>query len=56
MHLMPLNRHLGGHGDGPGAGVAVVLVLRVDALRQEEHRVLVLLRPHPAMDIGKAEG
>ena len=39
---------LGGHRDGPGARVAVVLVLGVDALRQEEHRVLVLLRPHPA--------
>ena len=39
---------LGRHRDGPRPRVAVVLVLRVDALRQEEHRILVLLRPHPA--------
>lgn len=42
---------LGRHRDGPRPRVAVVLVFRVDALRQEEHRVLVLLGSHPAISI-----
>ena len=46
-HLDELCRHR----DSPRPRIAVVLVFRVDALRQEEHRVLVLLGSHPAMSI-----
>ena len=51
-HLTEQAGHLdeaNSQGDGPGAGVLVVLVLGVDALGEQHGRVLVLLVHQPTI-------